>query len=146
MVRLSAQGGNRNLDINPLTVFAFFVSRCRQNLHIILSLSSISYSFRRWLSLYPSLLNHCTVDWVEVRDFIFWYHCTAVVTKLLSQWTFITFKNFLVRITRETGSKCLHKLELKHVYSVQTYIFIFSITLSKYIRKQKQTKKFKCTF
>ncbi|XP_054281409.1 dynein axonemal heavy chain 7-like [Macrosteles quadrilineatus] len=65
MVRLSAQGGNRNLDINPLTVFAFFVSRCRQNLHIILSLSSISYSFRRWLSLYPSLLNHCTVDWVE---------------------------------------------------------------------------------
>lgn len=66
MVRLLAQGGNRNLDINPLTVFAFFVSCCRQNLHIVLSLSSISYSFRRWLSLYPSLLNHCTIDWVEV--------------------------------------------------------------------------------
>jgi dynein heavy chain len=66
MVRLAAQGGNRNLDINPLMVFTFFVSCCRQNLHVILSLSSISYSFRQWLSLYPSLLNYCTIDWVEV--------------------------------------------------------------------------------
>lgn len=66
MVRLSAQGGNRNIDISPLEVFSYFVNRCRQNLHIILCFSPIGSSLRNRLRLYPSLLNCCTIDWFDM--------------------------------------------------------------------------------
>lgn len=66
MVRLSAQGGNRNIDISPLEVFAFFVNRCQQNLHIILCFSPIGATLRTRLRLYPSLLNCCTINWFDI--------------------------------------------------------------------------------
>ncbi|XP_063227776.1 dynein axonemal heavy chain 12 isoform X3 [Bacillus rossius redtenbacheri] len=65
MVRLAAQGGNRNLDISALEVYTFFVNRCRQKLHIILCFSPIGASFRQRLRLYPSLVNCCTIDWYQ---------------------------------------------------------------------------------
>ncbi|KAG5675131.1 hypothetical protein PVAND_005060 [Polypedilum vanderplanki] len=65
MVRLAAQGGNRNLDIPPLQVFQFFVNRCKQKLHLILCFSPIGSGFRNRLRLYPSLVNCCTVDWYD---------------------------------------------------------------------------------
>lgn len=65
LVRLAAQGGNRNLDISPLAVFSFFINRCKEKLHIILSFSPIGASFRSRLRLYPSLVNCCTIDWYE---------------------------------------------------------------------------------
>ncbi|KAJ1520032.1 hypothetical protein ONE63_004262 [Megalurothrips usitatus] len=66
LVRLAAQGGNRNLDISPLQVFAFFINRCKQKLHMMLCLSPIGPSFRARLRLYPSLVNCCTIDWYEM--------------------------------------------------------------------------------
>ncbi|XP_059612585.1 dynein axonemal heavy chain 7 [Phlebotomus argentipes] len=65
MVRLDAQGGNRNIDISPLQVFTFFVNRCKQRLHIILCFSPIGDSLRSRIRLYPSLVNCCTIDWYE---------------------------------------------------------------------------------
>lgn len=65
MVRLAAQGGNRNLDIPPLQVFQFFVNRCKAKLHLILCFSPIGSSFRNRLRLYPSLVNCCTIDWYD---------------------------------------------------------------------------------
>lgn len=65
MVRLDAQGGNRNIDISPLQVFTFFVNRCRQRLHIVLCFSPIGDSLRSRIRLYPSLVNCCTIDWYE---------------------------------------------------------------------------------
>uniref|UniRef100_A0A1B0CUL2 Dyneins heavy chain n=2 Tax=Lutzomyia longipalpis TaxID=7200 RepID=A0A1B0CUL2_LUTLO len=65
MVRLDAQGGNRNIDISPLQVFSFFVNRCRQRLHIVLCFSPIGDSLRTRVRLYPSLVNCCTIDWYE---------------------------------------------------------------------------------
>lgn len=65
MVRLAAQGGNRNIDVSPSEVFSFFVNRCKQKLHIILCFSPIGGSLRTRLSLYPCLLNCCTLDWFE---------------------------------------------------------------------------------
>lgn len=65
MVRLAAQGGNRNLDIPPLQVFQFFVNRCKMKLHLILCFSPIGSSFRTRLRLYPSLVNCCTIDWYD---------------------------------------------------------------------------------
>ncbi|KAF5300238.1 hypothetical protein FQR65_LT09192 [Abscondita terminalis] len=65
MVRLAAQGGNRNLDVSPLVVFSYFIKRTREKLHIILCFSPIGSSFRLRLRLYPSLVNCCTIDWFE---------------------------------------------------------------------------------
>ena len=65
LVRLAAQGGNRNLDIPPLQVFQFFVNRCKIKLHLILCFSPIGSSFRSRLRLYPSLVNCCTIDWYD---------------------------------------------------------------------------------
>lgn len=65
LVRLAAQGGNRNLDVSALEVFAFFIARCKAKLHIALCFSPIGSSFRNRLRLYPSLVNCCTIDWFE---------------------------------------------------------------------------------
>lgn len=65
LVRLAAQGGNRNLDVSPLAVFSFFINRVKEKLHIVLSFSPIGSEFRNRLRLYPSLVNCCTIDWYE---------------------------------------------------------------------------------
>lgn len=64
MTRLTAQGG-KNVDISILAVLAYFVSRCREKLHIILCLSPIGDAFRIRLRMYPSLVNCCTIDWFD---------------------------------------------------------------------------------
>ncbi|XP_045466215.1 dynein axonemal heavy chain 7-like isoform X2 [Harmonia axyridis] len=65
MVRLAAQGGNRNLDVSALTVFFFFTRRCREKLHIILCFSPVGSKFRNRLRLFPALTNCCTIDWFD---------------------------------------------------------------------------------
>lgn len=65
MVRLAAQGGNRNIDVSPAEVFAFFVNKCRQNLHLILCFSPIGTSLRTRIRLFPSLINRCFIDWYD---------------------------------------------------------------------------------
>ncbi|XP_063709228.1 dynein axonemal heavy chain 12-like [Culicoides brevitarsis] len=65
MVRLAAQGGNRNVDISPLQVFQFFINRTKQKLHFILCFSPIGSSFRTRIRMFPSLVNCCTINWFE---------------------------------------------------------------------------------
>lgn len=64
MTRLAAQD-DRNLDISILAVLAYFVSRCREKLHMVLCLSPIGDAFRIRLRMYPSLVNCCTIDWFD---------------------------------------------------------------------------------
>lgn len=65
LVRLSAQGGNRSVDVSPLQVFSYFVNRCKEKLHLILCFSPIGSAFRTRIRLYPSLVNCCTIDWYD---------------------------------------------------------------------------------
>lgn len=65
-VRPVAQAGNKNLELSPLTLFAFFVARCRENLHIVVAFSPIGDAFRNRLRQFPSLINCCTIDWFQV--------------------------------------------------------------------------------
>lgn len=65
LVRLAAQGGNRNLDIPAVQVFQFFVNRCKAKLHIVMCFSPIGSAFRNRLRLYPSLVNCCTINWLR---------------------------------------------------------------------------------
>lgn len=65
MVRSAAAGGNKHADISALQVFAYFVKRCKEKLHMILCFSSIGSTLRTRIRLYPSLVNCCTIDWYE---------------------------------------------------------------------------------
>ncbi|KAM9752840.1 dynein axonemal heavy chain 12 [Menidia menidia] len=64
-IRPVAQAGNKNLDLSPLTLFAFFVSRCKENLHIVVAFSPIGNAFRNRLRQFPCLINCCTIDWYQ---------------------------------------------------------------------------------
>ncbi|XP_071816044.1 dynein axonemal heavy chain 12-like isoform X3 [Apostichopus japonicus] len=64
-VRPVAQAGDKNADFSPLALFAFFVSRCRENLHVIIAFSPIGEAFRNRLRQFPSLINCCTIDWFQ---------------------------------------------------------------------------------
>ncbi|XP_037662920.1 dynein heavy chain 6, axonemal isoform X2 [Choloepus didactylus] len=44
-------------------VFQYFISRVRQNLHIVLCMSPVGEAFRSRCRMFPSLVNCCTIDW-----------------------------------------------------------------------------------
>lgn len=48
---------------STLELWGFFVSMCKQNLHVVLSFSPIGSAFRERLRQNPSLVNCCTIDW-----------------------------------------------------------------------------------
>jgi len=56
----------KNAELTPLAIYAYFVSHCRENLHIIIAFSPIGSAFRNRLRQYPSLINCCTIDWFQV--------------------------------------------------------------------------------
>ncbi|XP_028848515.1 dynein heavy chain 12, axonemal isoform X2 [Denticeps clupeoides] len=64
-VRPIAQAGNKNLEFSPLALFAHFVARCKENLHIVVAFSPIGDSFRNRLRQFPSLINCCTINWFQ---------------------------------------------------------------------------------
>ena len=66
-MRPAAQAGDKNAEFTPLALFAFFVNRCRENLHIIIAFSPIGDAFRNRLRQFPSLINCCTIDWFQVK-------------------------------------------------------------------------------
>ncbi|XP_078517697.1 dynein axonemal heavy chain 12 [Lissotriton helveticus] len=64
-VMAAAQAGNKSAELSPLAMFAFFVNRCRENLHIVVAFSPIGDAFRNRLRQFPSLVNCCTIDWFQ---------------------------------------------------------------------------------
>ena len=61
-----AQAGNKHGELSPLALFAFFVNRCKENLHVVVAFSPIGDAFRNRLRQFPSLINCCTIDWFQV--------------------------------------------------------------------------------
>ncbi|KNE71129.1 hypothetical protein AMAG_15798 [Allomyces macrogynus ATCC 38327] len=47
------------------TLFAFFVERCRELLHVVLCMSPVGDAFRARLRKFPSIVNCCTIDWYQ---------------------------------------------------------------------------------
>ncbi|XP_021099628.1 dynein heavy chain 12, axonemal [Heterocephalus glaber] len=64
-VRPVAQAGNKHDELSPLALFAFFVNRCKDNLHIVVAFSPTGDAFRNRLRQFPSLINCCTIDWFQ---------------------------------------------------------------------------------
>lgn len=44
-------------------VYPYFVSLCRERLHIVLTFSPVGSQFRERCRLFPSIINCCTIDW-----------------------------------------------------------------------------------
>ncbi|XP_046384032.1 dynein axonemal heavy chain 12-like [Ischnura elegans] len=65
MVGRRAQGSRRTVNIDPLTLYAFFVNCCKDNLHLILCMRPTGPGFRERLFCYPSFTECCTVDVFE---------------------------------------------------------------------------------
>ncbi|XP_032094987.1 dynein heavy chain 12, axonemal [Thamnophis elegans] len=64
-VRAAAQAGHKHEELGPLALFAFFVNRCKDNLHVVVAFSPIGDAFRNRLRQFPSLINCCTIDWFQ---------------------------------------------------------------------------------
>ncbi|XP_060544998.1 dynein axonemal heavy chain 12 [Pantherophis guttatus] len=64
-VRAVAQAGHKHEELGPLALFAFFVNRCKDNLHVVVAFSPIGDAFRNRLRQFPSLINCCTIDWFQ---------------------------------------------------------------------------------
>lgn len=47
------------------SIWAFFVHRFRENLHIVLCMSPVGDAFRNRVRMFPSLVNCCTIDWFD---------------------------------------------------------------------------------
>ena len=46
-------------------MYGFFISRVRENLHIVLCMSPVGPSLRVRMRMFPSLVNCCTINWVD---------------------------------------------------------------------------------
>ena len=64
-MRPLATAENKDMEFTPLSLFNYFINRCRENLHIILAMSPIGDAFRNRLRKFPSLINCCTIDWFQ---------------------------------------------------------------------------------
>ncbi|XP_026532204.1 dynein heavy chain 12, axonemal [Notechis scutatus] len=64
-VRAVSQAGHKHEELSPLALFAFFVNRCKDNLHVVVAFSPIGDAFRNRLRQFPSLINCCTIDWFQ---------------------------------------------------------------------------------
>ncbi|KAG5886035.1 hypothetical protein JTB14_000014 [Gonioctena quinquepunctata] len=62
LTRLSAQGGNKNLEIASSSVFHYFNKKTKENLHLIICLSSTDNTLRNRMRNFPHLMN-CHVIW-----------------------------------------------------------------------------------
>jgi len=57
------KGLNNQVDPAPSDLWAYFVDRVRDNLHIILCFSPVGQKFRERARKFPALFNECTIDW-----------------------------------------------------------------------------------
>ncbi|EDV95581.1 GH15699 [Drosophila grimshawi] len=62
MANVAKQVG-KVLDSLPSEVYAYYIERIREQLHVALAFSPIGESFKERIRVYPSLINCCTIDW-----------------------------------------------------------------------------------
>ncbi|CAK9814005.1 Dynein axonemal heavy chain 7 [Anthophora quadrimaculata] len=66
MIRLKAQGGNKNEEISNHAVMNYFLEQCKDKLHIIICCSATNKAIRSYLYKYPELVKYCTINWYEM--------------------------------------------------------------------------------
>lgn len=51
------------VDETPANVWAFFIDRVRDNLHVVLCFSPVGEKFRNRSRKFPGLISGCNIDW-----------------------------------------------------------------------------------
>jgi dynein heavy chain len=64
-VRLDAQKGNRNLELNTSIILKYFLNECKRKMHFILNISPIGKILQNYLCKYPKLIDQFTIDWLD---------------------------------------------------------------------------------
>lgn len=59
----SLSSSTLNAPATPAEIYNFFITRVRENLHVVLTFSPIGEAFRTRLRKFPSLVNCCTISW-----------------------------------------------------------------------------------
>jgi dynein heavy chain, axonemal len=54
---------SNQFDVSREGAYSAFITRVRENLHIVLAMSPVGDSFRSRCRQFPSLINCCTIDW-----------------------------------------------------------------------------------
>ncbi len=63
LVRAEALSSGKAPEGTPEQLYAYFIERCKANLHIVLAFSPLGDGFRTRVRMFPSLVNCCTIDW-----------------------------------------------------------------------------------
>ena len=53
----------KNLAVTKMNMFQCYLSRVKQNIHMVIAMSPLGEVFRTRLRKFPSLVNCCTIDW-----------------------------------------------------------------------------------
>ena len=53
----------KGIQPNKMNIFGQYLSRIKENIHIVMAMSPLSASFSTRLRMFPSLVNCCTLDW-----------------------------------------------------------------------------------
>lgn len=53
----------KGIQPNKMNIFGQYLSRIKENIHIVMAMSPLSKSFSTRLRMFPSLVNCCTLDW-----------------------------------------------------------------------------------
>ena len=53
----------KKIPPTKINIFSQYISRVRQNTHVVFCMSPLGDDFRRRLRMFPSLVNCCTIDW-----------------------------------------------------------------------------------
>jgi len=51
--------------LGNVELYAYFVARCKDNLHLVLGMSPLGATLATRLRMFPSLVNCCTIDWFQ---------------------------------------------------------------------------------
>lgn len=143
MVRLAAQGGNRNIDVSPVEVFSFFVNRCKQKLHIILCFSPIGTVLRRRFRLHPSLLNCCAVDWfddwpTEALEMVAKYHLADVEMSEESLQSIIELNIYFHQSAKIEYENYFNATDTKNYVTSASYLELNQCFKKLYTRKRQK--------
>ncbi|XP_015173622.1 PREDICTED: dynein heavy chain 7, axonemal-like [Polistes dominula] len=64
-MRIHAQKGDSNAEINISAVMDYFIEQCKNNLHFVLGFSPINNTMRKYFYLYPNLIKYCTINYYD---------------------------------------------------------------------------------
>jgi dynein heavy chain len=95
-------GGSKSVDPSTLVLWNFFISRVKDQLHMVLAFSPVGSKFRERSQQFPSLFSQCAIDW-----FLPWPEeaLVAVSNKFLSVFPMDTKASVKAELERHMG-KC----------------------------------------